>query len=363
MPEQTKQVRLKLDHIVKEFPDRSGSGPLRAVDDVSLEIYQGEFLTLLGPSGCGKTTTLRLIAGFELPTNGRILLEGQDITSQPPNKRDMALVFQNYALFPHMSVYDNVAYGLQTGKIPRAQVREKVQASLNMIGLQGLGDRSPNQLSGGQQQRVALARSLVMEPRILLFDEPLSNLDAKLRVQMRSEIHLLQRRLSITSVYVTHDQIEAMALSDRIVVMNGGKIEQMGTPEEIYRYPTTRFVADFIGRANFLPVTVEAMQGDQAQVSVLAKRLEVPARFQVARDAKVTAMLRPEALSLRQDATLQQATIEQAMYLGTEIEYVVTLDGHRLTIVDNDPRRQHMYAEGQTVGLDFIPEAVHLLPD
>jgi iron(III) transport system ATP-binding protein len=362
MPE-TKQIQLKLDHIVKAFPDRNGSGAVRAVDDVSLDSYKGEFLTLLGPSGCGKTTTLRLVAGFELPTSGRIFLEGQDITQQQPNKRDMALVFQNYALFPHMSVSDNVAYGLQTGKMSRTQIKDKVEAALTMIGLQGLGDRRPNQLSGGQQQRVALARSLVIEPRILLFDEPLSNLDAKLRVQMRSEIHLLQRRLNITSIYVTHDQIEAMALSDRIVVMNKGNIEQMGTPEEIYRYPTTRFVADFIGRANFLPVTVNAAQSNQAQVAILGKRLEVPARFDVTRDTKVTAMLRPEALSLQQDAALPQAKIEQAMYLGTEIEYVVALDGHRLTVVDNDPRHKQMFAEGESVGVDFIPEAIHLLPE
>jgi iron(III) transport system ATP-binding protein len=363
MSEKASQIRLKLENIVKTFPDRSGSSVVRAVDDVSLNIHNGEFLTLLGPSGCGKTTTLRLIAGFEMPTSGRILLEGQDITPQPPNKRDMALVFQNYALFPHMSVFDNVAYGLQTRGLPHNQIKDKVQAALSTIGLQGLGDRRPNQLSGGQQQRVALARSLVMEPRILLFDEPLSNLDAKLRVQMRSEIHLLQRRLGITSVYVTHDQIEAMALSDRIVVMNKGKIEQIGTPEDVYHYPTTRFVADFIGRANFLPVNVEAAQANVARVSVLGKTLEVPARFDLSPKAAVTAMLRPEALSLHQDETLPQADIEQAMYLGTEIEYIVTLNGQRLTIVDNDPRRQHMFAEGQSVGVDFIPEAVHLLPE
>lgn len=359
----TTQTRLKLEKIVKTFPDRSGSGAVLAVNDVSVDIHDGEFLTLLGPSGCGKTTTLRLIAGFEIPTSGRILLEGKDITADPPNKRDMALVFQNYALFPHMSVYDNVAYGLQTHRMPRQQIREKVHAALQTIGLEGLGERRPNQLSGGQQQRVALARSLVMEPSILLFDEPLSNLDAKLRVQMRSEVHLLQRRLGITSIYVTHDQLEAMALSDRIVVMNKGKIEQIGTPEEIYRYPTTRFVADFIGRANFLPVVADGAAGKSASVSLLGKRLDALARFAVAPGQTVTAMLRPEALSLRQDETLPQAQIEQAMYLGTEIEYIVILEGHRLIIADNDPRRQHMFAEGQSIGVDFIAEAVHLLPD
>lgn len=363
MAEQANQIRLKLENIVKEFPDRSGKGAVRAVDGVSLDIHKGEFLTLLGPSGCGKTTTLRLIAGFEIPTSGHILLESQDITTQPPNKRDMALVFQNYALFPHMSVFDNVAYGLQTRGMPRDQIKDKVQTALTMIGLQGLGDRRPNQLSGGQQQRVALARSLVMEPRILLFDEPLSNLDAKLRVQMRSEIHLLQRRLGITSIYVTHDQVEAMALSDRIVVMNKGKIEQIGTPEEVYRCPTTRFVADFIGRANFLPITLETRQGNKAHISILGKHVEVLALFDLSSSTSVTAMLRPEALFLRKDETLPQGNVEQAMYLGTEIEYVVTLNGHRLIVVDNDPRRQEMFAEGQSIGVDFIAEAVHLLPE
>lgn len=363
MAEQAGQVLLKLVHVVKEFPDRSGQGAVRAVDDVSLEIYEGEFLTLLGPSGCGKTTTLRLIAGFELPNSGQLLMEGKDITPQPPNKRDMALVFQNYALFPHMSVFDNVAYGLHSLKMPRAKIREKVNASLSTMGLAGLGDRRPNQLSGGQQQRVALARSLVMEPRILLFDEPLSNLDAKLRVQMRSEIHRLQRRLGITSIYVTHDQIEAMALSDRIVVMNKGKIEQIGTPEEIYHFPKTRFVADFIGRANFLPVTAESILDGKVKLALLGKQIETDAPFELVPDVSVTAMLRPEALSLRQDASLPQAMIEQAMYLGTEIEYMVRLDGNLITIAENDPRRRHMFAEGETVGIDFIPEAVHLLPD
>ncbi len=363
MNEQPKQVLLKLIDIVKEFPDRSGHGAVRAVDDVSLDIYDGEFLTLLGPSGCGKTTTLRLIAGFEIPNLGKILLEERDITQQPPNKRDMALVFQNYALFPHMSVFDNVSYGLQSQKMPRAQIKEKVNSSLNTIGLAGLGDRRPNQLSGGQQQRVALARSLVMEPRILLFDEPLSNLDAKLRVQMRSEIHRLQRSLGITSIYVTHDQVEAMALSDRIVVMNKGKIEQIGTPEEIYRYPKTRFVADFIGRANFLPAVVSSAQHGSTSLTVMGRQVDTRAPFEIGAGATVTVMLRPEALTLRADASLPQGVIEQAMYLGTEIEYMVRLDDIVITIVDNDPRKQHMFAEGETVGIDFIPEAVHLLPD
>jgi iron(III) transport system ATP-binding protein len=357
----TPDVRLKLDHVSKQFQDRSGSGVVLAVNDVSLDIKAGEFVTLLGPSGCGKTTTLRMIAGFENPSEGRIILNGQDITYQAPNKRDMALVFQNYALFPHMSVFDNVAYGIQTRRLSKNALREKVGEALKMMSLSGLEARRPNQLSGGQQQRVALARSLVTEPAILLFDEPLSNLDAKLRVQMRSEIHRLQRRLNITSVYVTHDQTEAMALSDRIVVMNNGKIEQLGKPEEIYRYPKTRFVADFIGRANFIETLVETAPDNSATVELFGKRVKGLRPLVNTPSGNVTAMLRPEALSLRSDSALPQGTIEQAMYLGSEVEYLVSLQGHQLVVVDNDPQSE-VFKEGQQVGVAFVPEALHLLP-
>ncbi len=356
------EIRLALDQVYKEFQQRDSKGKFTAVDGISLDIHSGEFVTFLGPSGCGKTTTLRLIAGFETPNSGQILLDGQDITHLPPNKRDMALVFQNYALFPHMSVFDNIAYGLQTRGLSRQQISQKVHEALDLMGLTGLENRRPNQLSGGQQQRVALARSLVMEPRILLFDEPLSNLDAKLRVQMRSEIHRLQRRLNITSIYVTHDQIEAMALSDRIIVMNAGKIEQVGTPEDIYRFPNTRFVADFIGRANFIPATVLNHQADTVKVQVLERELTLPIRFTVRDGAAISAMLRPEALSLRDEAGLAQGIVEQAMYLGSEVEYVVNVAGEQLVVVENDPRASRMFAEGQSVGVDFVTSAVHLLP-
>jgi iron(III) transport system ATP-binding protein len=360
---QAQAVSLKLQNIGKVFPQRGGEGEVIAVENVSLDIYEGEFLTLLGPSGCGKTTTLRLIAGFEIPSTGHILLGERNITNQPPNKRDMALVFQNYALFPHMSVFDNIAYGLHTRKMSKAEIQAKVADALNLMGLDGLKDRRPNQLSGGQQQRVALARSLVMEPRVLLFDEPLSNLDAKLRVQMRSEIHRLQRRLNITSIYVTHDQVEAMALSDRIVVMNEGRIEQIGAPEEVYRAPVSRFVADFIGRANFIEATVEAVNNSQATVSILGRSVDVPVNsFRPAAGGKVTAMLRPEALNLHDDPALPQVKVEQAMYLGSEIEYIISTGDQRLVVVENDPRASRIFAEGQTVGLDFIQDVVHLLP-
>ncbi len=359
---QERAVRLQLKNLVKEFQDRAGDGLVRAVDDIDLDIYDGEFLTLLGPSGCGKTTTLRLIAGFESPSRGHILLDGKDISPQPPNKRDMALVFQNYALFPHMTVFDNVAYGLQTRRLSQSKIKQQVEDVLRLMSLQGMSKRRPNQLSGGQQQRVALARSLVTEPSILLFDEPLSNLDAKLRVQMRSEIHLLQRTLGITSIYVTHDQIEAMALSDRVVVMNQGRIEQLDTPKAIYRTPTTRFVADFIGRANFLPVNILSTEGQTATVELLGKRFETHLHFDYTRDMSPVAMLRPEGLMLRDDPELPQVNIIQTMYLGSEVEYIVEVAGQQLVVVEQDPRLQQIYAEGRAVGVDFITEAAHLLP-
>ncbi len=352
---------LVLESVSKVFPQRGGQGEVRAVDDVTLTINEGEFLTLLGPSGCGKTTTLRLISGFELPSAGRILLDGQDISFRPPNKRDMAMVFQSYALFPHMTVYNNIAYGLRVRHVSRADIMTRVKNVLDLMSLTGLAARRPNELSGGQQQRVALARSLVVEPRVLLFDEPLSNLDAKLRVQMRVEIRNIQRRLNITSVYVTHDQVEAMALSDRIVVMNGGRIEQIGTPEDIYRRPVSRFVADFIGRANFLDAAVEAADGDHVTVSLLKQRVAAAPIFRPGVGTTVSAVLRPEALSLRDDPALEQVVIEQMMYLGSAVEYVVRLGDQRLTIEETDPRAT-IFEEGRTVGITFAPETVHLLP-
>lgn len=358
-----KTGQLELNNIVKSFPERSGKGEVFAVDNVSLDIHAGEFLTLLGPSGCGKTTTLRLIAGFESPSNGHIILNGEDITNQPPNKRDMAMVFQSYALFPHMSVFDNIAYGLKLRKVPHQNINQQVETMLTQVGLVGLGDRRPNQLSGGQQQRVALARSLVMEPSVLLFDEPLSNLDAKLRVQMRSEILGLQRRLGVTSVYVTHDQIEAMALSDRIVVMNLGQIEQIGTPDQIYRRPKTRFVADFIGRANFLDTQIESQNGKKVTVSLLGQTIENTMEESMTVDSAMTALIRPEGLTLREDASLKQAEIKQVMYLGSEIEYIVTVDNQELVVVESDPRASHIFPAGQQIGIDFVHESVHLLPE
>lgn len=252
---------IQLINVTKEF------GRFRAVDEISLEIYDGEMVCLLGPSGCGKTTTLRLIAGFEHPSSGEIYIKGRLVSSPksliPPEHRNLGMVFQNYAVWPHMTVFDNVAYPLKLRKLPRSEIQTKVNEVLEMVGLGGLEKRYPEQLSGGQQQRVALARALVVKPDALLLDEPLSNLDAKLRERMRFEILELQRRLHITLVYVTHDQAEAMVLSDRMVIMNQGKIVQIGPPLEVYQNPTSPFVADFLGLANFIPAAlVEQSEGE-----------------------------------------------------------------------------------------------------
>jgi len=239
-------TRVRLENITKVY------GSVVAVDRVTLEIESGELFTLLGPSGCGKTTTLRIIAGFEVPEEGKIYFDDEDVTFLKPYRRNTAMVFQNYALWPHMTVFDNIAYGLRIKKLPQEEIRRRVKWALELVKLEGLENRYPLQLSGGQQQRVALARALVVEPRVLLLDEPLSNLDAKLRIEMREEIKKLQRKLGITTVYVTHDQLEAMSISDRIAVMNKGKVLQYGPPRQVYFRPTSLFVADFLGRSNIL---------------------------------------------------------------------------------------------------------------
>ena len=255
---------VRLEHISKIYQDPKTGKDFYAVKDTSLDIEPGSFVTLLGPSGCGKTTTLRMIAGFESPDEGEIYLGDEPINELTPNKRDTAMVFQSYALLPHYNVFDNVAYGLKLRKVPKDEIRERVMRILDLVELTGMEARMTNQLSGGQQQRVALARALVIEPSVLLFDEPLSNLDAKLRVSMRTEIRRIQQEVGITAIYVTHDQSEAMALSDKIIIMSKGVVAQMGTPQEIYYHPVNEFVADFIGEANFLKGKMTAKEGGWA---------------------------------------------------------------------------------------------------
>lgn len=355
---------LILRDIVKVFPPRGGSKEVLAVNHVSLNIEQGELVTLLGPSGCGKTTTLRMIAGFEFPTQGEILLDGKAINMLPPHQREMSMVFQSYAIFPHLNVYENVAYGLNVQGLSKNEIKHRVGEVLGLVQLEGLENRAPNQLSGGQQQRVALARALVMNPKVLLMDEPLSNLDAKLREQMRSEIRRIQKALGITSVYVTHDQIEAMTLSDRIVVMNRGVIEQVGPPHEVYSRPKTRFVADFIGRANFLPGKVLESRGKTLVVDLLGKpvTVEMPDNAPAA-GSTVTLVVRPEAIRVSGNGAAWQGNVRRATYLGNAVDYEIEVDGHPLVIQDTDPMRAQVFSEGETAGVTFVEPVIHVLKE
>ena len=354
---------LSLDKIVKIFPPRGGAGEVTAVNGVSLEIEKGELVTLLGPSGCGKTTVLRVIAGFEFPTSGEILLDGNKINMVAPNKRGMSMVFQSYAIFPHLNVYENVAYGLNVMRLPKAELEERMQRVMELVQLTGLETRAPNQLSGGQQQRVALARALVMEPKVLLMDEPLSNLDAKLREQMRTEIRRIQRELGITSVYVTHDQLEAMTLSDRVVVMNHGIIEQVGTPMDIYRYPRSRFVADFIGRANFVIGEVLGSDEKVPVVSAFGKPIKLSEREEVyPPGTKVTLVIRPEMIRVGADSNGFNGIVQRAAYLGDSIDYEIEVGGQTLTAVENNPLQMDIFPEGTEVGIDIYSECIHVIP-
>ncbi len=361
-PTTTEVGRLAIDGLVKQFS--TDSGPFTAVDHIDLDIEPGEFITLLGPSGCGKTTTLRMIAGFEQPTAGSITLDGADMLRLSPDKRPMSMVFQSYALFPHLSVFDNVAYGLSLKRLPKQQIRDEVGQVLRTMNLDHLADRDPGQLSGGQQQRVALARAMVMKPKVLLFDEPLSNLDAKLRVHMRTEIRTLQQDLGITSIYVTHDQDEAMSLSDRIVVMNAGRIEQADVPVEIYRRPTSVFVADFIGRANFLAVhdVREAGEG-RASLSVIGREVTVPSHPE-ALDGAATLLVRPESVRLTAptDDRAANGTVAMTVFYGESVEYTVDTDDGQIVAVVVDPDVDRILQPGSPVVVGFEEARSWLLP-
>ena len=356
--------RVTLRGLRKVYGDDRSAAP--AVQDIDLDIEPGEFITLLGPSGCGKTTTLRMIAGFETPTAGEIRLDDDLLNKVAPNKRPMAMVFQSYALFPHLSVFDNVAYGLKLKKLPTARVAEEVETALTSMNLGPYRDRAPHQMSGGQQQRVALARALVMRPKVLLFDEPLSNLDAKLRVQMRGEIRRLQRRLGITTVFVTHDQDEAMTMSDRIVVMNVGVIEQVDTPQEIYRHPQSVFVADFIGRANFLDVDVQEVDGSTARVYVLGKPWTVPMHPEVAVDSPVTLLVRPESvrLSPTDERTVAGSVgrVLSSMFYGESIEYDIETEAGNLVVSVADPHAHETFGAGDFLDVGFEEGRAWLMP-
>ena len=351
---------VRLEHISKIYQDPKTGKNFYAVKDTNLEIEPGSFVTLLGPSGCGKTTTLRMIAGFESPDEGEIYLGDQAINALTPDKRDTAMVFQSYALLPHYNVFDNVAYGLKLRNIPKGEIKKRVMNILDLVQLNGMEGRMTNQLSGGQQQRVALARALVIEPSVLLFDEPLSNLDAKLRVSMRTEIRRIQQAVGITAIYVTHDQSEAMALSDKIIIMNTGKVAQMGTPQEIYYHPVDEFVADFIGEANFLSGTMTGTEGDCAVLNIEGNPAKVALQngMEVGKDYKV--VLGPEAAHLADEGGLP-CEVALSCFMGSYQNYHVMVGNTLVKLEDPNPKSKKVYEVGDHCCLVFDPESVHIL--
>ena len=345
---------LELTGIQKRF------GEVAAVEDFNLAAQRGEFVSFLGPSGCGKTTTLRMIAGFEQPTAGTIVVDGTDITRRPPNRRNVGMVFQSYALFPNMSVADNIGFGLKVRKTPKDKIRKKVDELLGIINLPDKGGRYPYQLSGGQQQRVALARALAIEPQVLLLDEPLSALDAKIRIVLRKEIRSIQRQLGITTVYVTHDQEEALSLSDRVVVMSEGRIEQIGSPADIYNFPATSFVASFVGTLNLLGANV--IDAAAARLSIEGQEIRAAKPISDARSgATVTVALRPESIELGEGGGTNRltGTVEDVSFLGSIVRTRVRVGDSGATLsldTFNDPNLTTAAIE-EVVTVSFPPEA------
>ncbi|MGH2861448.1 MAG: ABC transporter ATP-binding protein [Solirubrobacteraceae bacterium] len=327
-------------------------GSVAALAGLDLEINDGEFVALLGPSGCGKTTALRILGGFDFPSAGRVLVDGKDVTNVPPNKRDMGMVFQAYSLFPNMDVRTNVAFGLRMRRQDKRTRLERADKLLELVGLVDAADRYAHQLSGGQQQRVAIARALAIEPKVLLLDEPLSALDARVRAQLRIEIRNLQQRLGITTLFVTHDQSEALSMADRVGVMNSGRLEQLDTPENVYRRPATAFAAEFVGAMNRLPGRI----GDAGEVQVLGQRLTVLNVEGRQPGSAVEALLRPEAVSVVQDAA-GAGEVTQRTFLGASVRLEVTLDGGQRVLVEASSHDAGV-AVGARVGLRILADSV-----
>lgn len=361
-------VDVKLNHVTKRFDD------VIAADDVCLDIEEGKFYTLLGPSGCGKTTILRIIAGFTRQDEGDVYLGDEIVNDVPPHKRNTGLVFQTYALWPHMKVKDNIAFGLDfRGSIGKEEKKRRVDGTLKLVGLEGLGGRYPSQLSGGQQQRVALARALVVEPQVLLLDEPLSNLDAKLRVQMRTEIKRIQKRLGITSIYVTHDQEEALSISDDIAILNNGEVQQVGTPRSIYEDPENGFVAGFIGLTNFMWGKITELDGTELKAKITTReRMEIMAELEAdeiwAEGMEVMAMVRPEAMALHKRGSAPrflnriEGRVRLSSYLGNRVRYEIETSWGDIFRVDTyNPRHLYVFREGEEVYAVFASEDVKLM--
>ena len=352
---------IELDKLRKEFAE------VTAVDGIDLQVPAGEFFSLLGPSGCGKTTTLRMIAGFEQPTSGQILLDGTDVAYTPPHQRNVNTVFQNYALFPHLNVYDNIAFGLKRAKRPKAEIRERVGKALELVQLTGYERRKSSQLSGGQQQRVALARALVLNPAVLLLDEPLGALDAKLRKALQIELKSLQQEVGITFLYVTHDQEEALTMSDRLAVMNGGHIEQVGAPQDVYEDPETLFVADFLGVSNLMEARIASASPTACRVAIDGYELETRGtEHDVTGQAKI--VIRPERIELEEHGAPSgpnriPAMVERVVYVGSVIQVIVrAATGEALQALVQNTGGGIPYEQGSPVQLHLPVDALRVLP-
>ena len=342
---------VRIENVIKDY------GDFRAINGVDLTIEEGELFTLLGPSGCGKTTLLRMIAGFNTIEDGKIYIGDTCINNIPAHKRNIGMVFQNYAVFPHMSVKKNVAYGLEARKVPKAEIEARTMEALRMMKIEDLADRQPSQLSGGQQQRVALARAIVIRPGLLLMDEPLSNLDAKLRVEMRSVIRKLQQEVGITTIYVTHDQEEAMAISSRIAVMNAGKVEQVGKPSEIYITPANRFVANFIGTSNFLKGKAE-----DGMIEILGCT-KLPAKLKDDYTGEILISVRPQQIRLEESKEgALNGVIQTTTFLGDHIEYDIQVDGMDQNVLATKPivQAERFFEAGDHVSLNFAVDHMNI---
>jgi spermidine/putrescine transport system ATP-binding protein len=347
--------------LVKRFSE------VTAVDGISMEMPAGEFFSMLGPSGCGKTTTLRMIAGFEQPTSGRILLDGEDMAFTPPHKRNVNTVFQNYALFPHLNVFDNVAFGLRRAKQPKAEIRRRVGEALELVQLTGMEKRRPAQMSGGQQQRVALARALVLQPAVLLLDEPLGALDAKLRKALQIELKALQEQVGITFIYVTHDQEEALTMSDRIAVMSNGRVEQVGPPQDVYEEPTTTFVADFLGVSNLMTVTAHGASNGRCKLALGEFELYA-ANGDASTTGETRMVIRPERVRLEAHGSTGEnrmpGMVERVVYLGNANQIIVGLaPGQRIQALVQNTGDEPAYRQGDPVMAYMPAEALRVLTD
>jgi len=354
-------IILELRNITKRF------GDLVAVNDVSFSVERGKLVTFVGPSGCGKTTLLRTVSGFAEPDEGEVVLDGQNVTKKPPNARDTAMVFQNYALFPHMTVAQNIGFGMRIRKKPKREIDREVNRLLTLVKMEGLGERRPHELSGGQQQRVALARALSLNPKILLLDEPLSNLDANLRINMREEIRKLQRRLGLTIIFVTHDQEEAMSISDLLVVMDQGVVKQVGSPTEVYEKPADEFVANFVGHINFFIGEVKTLSNDDINLQIPQGNLQVkkpPIPVSIGESVKL--VVRPESIDIVDAGkelvgieNIIEGHIEVAMYIGSIIRYTIRA-GNQIIYVDKaDPQHFGIFQEGSRVKL-ILKKEIHM---